>query len=353
MSVYQRSDGRWVATLEVGGGDARRRRSFYGPTRQVAEAKREAAAGHSTGVPLRFGQWASEWLAAANQTLKPTTVSSYEWMLNRYILPVIGHVVLADLTPLHIQSVLKVDASARTRAYALAIMRRALSVAEKWGHVDRNVARLVDPPRQVRREVVPLTVEEATALLVEARQDRLHAAWVLLFTLGLRRGEVLGLRWSDIDMGGATLTVAQSVVVTNNKVSISTPKSGRGRRLPLPEVCRAPLNEVPGPYEGLVFKTRAGHPIAPRNFTRAFHALCSRAGIRQLNLHALRHGCASFLLAEGVPPRVIMDLLGHSSILVTMNVYAHVLPSLEREAAVAMDALVGRLGAEVRAAPVD
>jgi integrase len=338
VSVYQRKDGRWVATLEFGG-QQRRRKSFYGTTQAEAVGRRDAAAnGQPSAVP-RYGRYAEQWLDTIRPTVKPTTWASYRWMLGRYVTPAIGHVRLDELTVEHVRGVLVAPVSPRTTAYALAILRRSLTHAERVGLLNRNVARLVDPPRQVRPLVKTLTVEEAKAMLEAAEGHPLQALWTLLLCMGLRRGEGLGLEWKNVDLERGMLTVAQSVVAVENRVEFSTPKSGRVRTLPMPTMCADALRGLGG-GEGLVFPTRNGTPIAPRNLTRSFHALCEKAGLQRLNLHSLRHSCATFLLAEGVPPAVIKELLGHSSIQVTLDVYAHVLPPATRAAAMTMDSLL-------------
>ena len=200
--------------------------------------------------------------------------------------------------------------------------------------------------------VQPLDLDDARQLLETARGGRLYALWAVAIGVGLRRGEALGLRWIDVDLDGGTLRVEQSVQRVDGKLRFAPPKTARSRRtIPLPSVCVAALRVHRAVQNaerlgaglawhdfGLVFTTSIGTPIEPRNLNRSFDALCARAGIRRVRVHDLRHTCASLLLAQGVAPRVVMEILGHSQLAVTMNIYSHVLPAVEREAADRMNA---------------
>lgn len=236
-----------------------------------------------------------------------------------------------------------------------AILRAALQQAVREEVLPRNVARLVVVPTGPRHEVHPLTVAEARTLLSNAAGDRLYPLWAVALAIGLRRGEALGLRWCDIDLDAGTLQVRQTLQRVSGGLVFLPPKTERSRRsVPLPAVAVTALREhrramaaealrggrmLSG--EGLVFTTAIGTPLEPRNVTRAFTSLLTRAGLRHVRLHDLRHTCATLLLAQGVPARVVMDTLGHSAIAVTMNTYSHVLPSLQREAAERMDEALG------------
>jgi integrase len=176
---------------------------------------------------------------------------------------------------------------------------------------------------------------------------------VALFS-GLRQGELLGLRWDGVDLEGAALHVNQALQRVNGQLLLVPPKTARSRRsvsLP-PMVVEALRHHKAGQREerllagpewketALVFTTRGGSPIEPRNATRSFKRVLARAGIREIRFHDLRHSCATLLLVQGVAPRVVMEILGHSQISLTMNTYSHVLPALQREAAVRLEALL-------------
>jgi integrase len=212
--------------------------------------------------------------------------------------------------------------------------------------VHRNVAKQVRPPVTQREEVRVLTVEDARRLVGVIRGDRFEELWVCALTLGLRKGELLGLRRSDIDFGDATLTVRQALQRVGGRLVLVEPKTARSRRVvPVPPPTLAALRAyqrrqkadqlAAGPAwrdTGLVFTTHLGGPLEPRNVNRSWYAIRSRAGLTGFRLHDLRHSCASFMLAAGASPRTLMKTLGHSQIGLTMNTYTHVLPEIERAA---------------------
>jgi integrase len=232
-----------------------------------------------------------------------------------------------------------------------AILRSALAHAVREDLIARNVARLVVVPSAPRCDVQPLTVVEARRLLVAASEDRYRALWVLLLTAGLRRGEVLGLRWADLDLDNGVLRVRQTLQRAGGRLQLVPPKSERSRRsVPLASMAVVALRDhrlkmareflTRGQRlsdDDLVFLTAKGTPVEPRNLNRSFVALLRAAKLRHIRLHDLRHTCATLLLAQGIPARVVMETLGHSAIAVTMNTYSHVMPSLLRDAADRMD----------------
>ncbi|HVF20362.1 MAG TPA: site-specific integrase [Mycobacteriales bacterium] len=237
-----------------------------------------------------------------------------------------------------------------------AILRVALEDALRDGLIQRNVAKLVSPPRVRRSEVMPLTPVQARHLLDVARTDRLYALYVVALGLGLRRGEVLGLAWCDVDLDEKTLRVRQALQRTGGSLQLVEPKSERSRRtLPMPSIVVEALraHRVQQAQDrlaagsmwhdsGLVFTSVIGTALEPRNVTRRFKDLAETAGLpSSVRLHDLRHTAASFLLAQGVQPRVVMETLGHSGISLTMNTYAHVMPVAQRQAASEMDAVLG------------
>lgn len=188
--------------------------------------------------------------------------------------------------------------------------------------------------------------EEARKLLDVTRQDRLHALWVVLLMLGLRRSEACALTWDDIDFATRTLRISKSVQRIDGQLRELPPKTRRSNRtVPLPPRCAYALAEHyqrcqvgrangggPSRPTGYVFGTRRGTPLEPRNLTRMFGRLCDEHGIRRVPLHALRHTCVSLLLSLGVHPRVVMEIVGHSAIEMTMNVYGHVSLDSQRTA---------------------
>ena len=199
-------------------------------------------------------------------------------------------------------------------------------------------------------------MDETLTFLAAARNDPLYAVFVLAITMGLRRGEIVGLRWADVDLEKRVLYVRQQTQRRRGVLYDDDPKGRRRRVVPLPAMCVAPMRwhrmrqaeirkragkkwEEDG---GHIFTTRTGHPVEPRNVYRSFTRVAENAGLRVIRLHDVRHGCATLLTAAGVAPRVVMEILGHSQISITMDVYTHVVQDTQREAISHMDRLLKR-----------
>jgi integrase len=237
--------------------------------------------------------------------------------------------------------------------YLHAVLRRALGQALKWNLVPRNAARLVDPPRVERPEMLALTPEQARCFLDAVSGDRLGALYSVAVALGLRQSEILGLRWEDVDFEQQMLRVRAQLLRIDGAKRLVEPKTRQSRRtLPLPATIAAGLRAhrsrqlqerllAGARWEGngwdLVFTNTRGGPLDARHLVRAFKDHLVRAGLPDIRFHDLRHSCASLLVAQGLHPRVVMETLGHSTITLTMNTYSHVMPALQREAADMMD----------------
>ena len=367
-SVGRRSDGRWMARVDRGWQNGRRvQQALYGRTMaEVVEKLGRAQQALRDGLPVAVhrqtvGQFLSQWLdQVAQPRVRPRTYQTYEEVIRLHITPHIGHVPLVKLTPQRVQAWLgtrsKAGVSPRRCQYARVVLRIALQQAVKWSLVARNSAALVDPPRVERREITPLGPEQAKRLVEQCRGHRLGALFTVAVALGLRHGEALGLRWAeDVDMESGVLHVRQALQRRKGGIFFVVPKSKCSRRsVPMPAVVTAALKThrvrqleermVAGRRwveSGLVFTTRRGTPLDSSNVTKAFHELLATAGLPRIRIHDLRHTAATLLLAQGVSPRDIMEILGHSQISLTMDTYSHVLPALQREAAEQMDAVLG------------
>lgn len=367
-SIYRRKDGRWVAAIYVLRADGGRvRRQVYGKTRGEVSAQLTAiAAKTAAGVPMAVERWtfrtySEHWLDhVARARLRPSTLSSYRMMLRLHLWPTLGEVKLHAITPAKVRALLgakrEEDLSDRSVQLVHATLRTVLAEAVRDELVERNVAALVRVARPERREVAPWSPAEAAQFLRKTRGHRLHALFSVGVAVGLRRGELLGLRWSDVDWDAGTVRVRRVVQrVQGEGLVIGPPKTARSRRVvPLPSSSLRQLREHRSLQlaerlvarsewqdEDLVFASTHGTVIEPRNLSRLFDALIKTAGVRRIRFHDLRHTCASLLLAQGVPARVVMDVLGHSQIAVTMDLYSHVMPSALREAADAMDRALG------------
>lgn len=363
-SVYKRKDGRWCATITT---DHGRRKHFLGKTREQVSHKLTAALkARDDGLRIidehqTVAQFLNTWLVdKVRPSARPATSRGYESKIRVHIVPAIGGVKVARLTPQRLQLLfnekLASGLSPRTIHHLRAILRAALADAVKWGLATRNAADLVDPPRVPHEEVRALSPAEAQSMLFAVEGDRLEALYSVALALGLRQGEALGLRWEDIDLDGGTLRVSQSLQRIDKAFQFVEPKTSRSRRtLALPSIASAALRAhrtkqlqerlAAGPMweeHGLVFARANGKPLHGSNVTREFQRMLERAGLRRLRFHDMRHACASLLIAQGVHPRVVMEVLGHSQIGITMNLYSHVLPEAQRQAAAQMDAVLTR-----------
>ncbi|HZT66039.1 MAG TPA: site-specific integrase [Acidimicrobiales bacterium] len=364
--VRLRPDGRWEATVEIGALGGRRRRKYvYGRTRaDVVANLRSAQANVDAGLPLidertRLGTFLDLWLEeVVRPTRQQATFHGYEANVRLHIKPVLGHVPLARLSPPDVQAFLNLKRqeglAPRTVQYVHATLRRALTIALRWGYVSRNVATLVEPVTLQREPVVPLTVEEARRLLEAAARDRLGAFYAVAVAVGLRPSEALGLRWEDLDLDAGVLRVRHALERRDGQFVLKEPKSRTSRRtVALPSVCldalrvhrRRQLEErlLAGPLwedRDLVFATPTGGPISRTVVSHRFARLQKEAGVPHHRLYDCRHTAASLLLAQNVHPRVVMEVLGHSSFALTMDTYSHVMPVLVRDAAEAMDKIL-------------
>ncbi len=365
-TIYKRKDGRWVAAVSLGYQAGKlKRKTFYGKTRREVQEKLTATLrDRQQGLPIvterqTLGQFFDRWLeGCVKPSVRPRTHFSYAQLVRLYIKPELGHIQLAKLSPEDVQAFmnarLKAGLSARTVQYLRAVLRRALGQALKWGLVARNVATLVDPPRYKRPQVIPLSHEESRTFLQSIKGERLEALFSVALALGMREGEALGLRWQEVDLQARTLRVNVALQRIEGKLLLVEPKTERSRRtLPLPESIVATLRlhrvhqledkMIAGDRwkeSGLVFTSSIGTPLLARNVVRKFHSLLKKAGLPHHRFHDLRHSCASLLLAQGVPARTVMEILGHSQINLTLNTYAHVMPAMMRDAANVMDSVL-------------
>ncbi len=358
-AVYRRPDGLWVAAVELprSPDGKRRRRVVKARTKREVLARLEQVRKHAAEgvVPDRAtsaGAYLAWWLDNACRQLKPATLANYRVTVSNHIKPYIGGVRLVQLSPAHVRTMLAdleaAGYSANTRRLARSVLRRALGLAERDGLVARNVAALTDGPSVASTRLDDaLDASQAAQVLEASRGDRLEALAVLVLTLGLRRGEALGLRWTDVDLEGKTLTVGRTLArVPGSGLVTTTPKTATGART-------VPLvgNTVPvlrehrrrqaeerlraGPAwqdNGWVFTSSVGTPLDPRGALRWWHKLSERAGVGRRRFHASRHTAATLLLDRGVPLEVVSAILGHASLAITADVYARVTMDAKRRA---------------------
>jgi integrase len=373
-SVFRTKDGRWRGQILLGyrkGGA--RYKVFEGKSRNAVQQKltknlhlqhegRDIAP-ESVTVAEFLQRWLDDCVCSR---VRLSTLKSYRELIDQHIIPELGQIRLQKLAPWHIQTFLnqqlksgnlakEAGLSARSVQYLHGLLKNALDRALRWELVLRNVAKLVDSPRVPHFEVTPLSPDEAIGLLKAAEEDRLAALYSVALAIGLRQGEALALRWADIDLDRGTVIVTATLQRIDGIFQLLEPKTKRSRRtIRLPEIARAALvkHRALQDYEkrfagdlwkewGLVFTTLVGTPIDQSNLHRHFAALKIRAGIPpKFRFHDLRHTCASLLIAQGVHPRQIMEILGHSQIALTMNTYGHLFATMQEETAVKMNAIL-------------
>lgn len=370
-TIFQRADGRWSSAAYVCTTDGLRRRvTVYGKSRtEVADKLSKLITQDRQGIPQTttsqtVGDFLEYWLEhVVLHQVRPLTFRGYEMYVRRHLKPGLGSKRLSRLSARDVRLFLdskratpsgapakaraRRPLSSRTVAHLHAILRNALEHAVREDLLTRNVARQVRITVGYSEAPEPLSVEEARKLLDAARDDRLFALYALCLGLGLRRGEALGLRWSDIDLDDGVVKIGQTLQRHHGSLHFEPPKTARSRRsIAIPDALLAVLRQhaakqPDAPLIGLVFTNRTGQPIEPNDFSKAFARLCKTAGVRHVRLHDLRHTCATFLLAQGVPPRTVMEILGHSSLDVTMNIYGHVMLEMQRDALRHVDPLLG------------
>lgn len=321
-SIFKRKDGRWQGDISLGYDQhgKRRRETVYGRTqREVREKidrlKREVGSGSYSNTKLTLAEYLDKWHAEGSRNWEPRTIELYRGYIDKHIVPRIGDIKLAKLAPLHVQNMVGEIADRGTFSTANKCRRllfSALKQAVRWQLVPRNVVEAVDPVKEPKVEREIWTHEQTTRFLESIQAHRLYAAFYLLIATGLRRGELLGLRWGDVQ--GDTLNIEQSLVVVSNKAQFSTPKTERGiRRVAIsPDVIevleehrarQAQEKETLGESwtdSGLVFASEVGTPIHPRNFYRTWRGLLEKTGVPPARLHDLRHLHVSLLINKDV-----------------------------------------------------
>ena len=298
----------------------------------------------SDGGNVALSDYLKRWLNdSVRGSVKPVTHKSYEMLVNKHVVPALGNVRLSKLTPAHLQGFYrsKLDAglSPPTVQYLHVVLHRALKQALRWGLVTRNVAEAVDPPKVHKKEVTPLSPEQARAFLDTARGDRLEALYVLAVHTGMRQGEHLTLRWDDVDLDAGVLrvrgtkTARSRRTVKLSETALNALRSHLTRQL-------EEIDRVGSMWQvnDLVFATEVGTPLNRHNLTQhSFRLLLAKAGLTQMRFHDLRHTCATILLSKGVHAKFVQELLGHATIAITLDTYSHVLPGMGGSTANAMD----------------
>jgi integrase len=300
-----------------------------------------------------------EWLDSIAHSVRPRTWRRYSEYVDLHLIPELGSTPLSALSSRQIQGVYadKIVGGLSTMSvlHIHSVLHRALGQAKRWGLIGVNPTDLVDAPRPEPLEMNALSPDEARRLLEAARGDRLEALYALAVTTGMRQGELLGLRWRDVELEQRSLRVTTSLQYVPGKgLRLSPPKTPRSRRrVLLSELAveslqrhlktqREEMLDPPWEDNDLVFPNSRGRPMYATNLlSRSFACLLKRAGIRHVRFHDLRHTAATLLLGEGVHPKVVSEMLGHSKTAITLDTYSHATPTMQRQAANAFDRLLG------------
>lgn len=356
-SITRYKDGRWCGRYTVHTADGPKRKAVYGKTKAEVRAKlTKALAERDSGLVFEaenpvVKSYLERWLEdSVKDSVKQGTYESYEYMVRRHLVPAFGSKRLRNLSPAQVQNLYrqKLDSGLSRRTVQLihTTLHKALKQAMKWGLVPRNVAEAVDAPRPQKKEIHPLAPEQVKRFLEAAQGDRLEALYGLAVTSGLREGELLGLRWQDVDLERRAVRVRQQLTRTKTGLSFTTPKNGKGRNVAIMDLTVAALkahrkrqaderSKMGDLWQDthLVFTSITGTPLDVGNLTnRSFRPLLERASLPRIRFHDLRHTFATLFLSNGTHPKIVQEMLGHANISMTMDTYSHVLPNMQGEA---------------------
>ena len=359
-TLFRDGSGRWVARLRVGGRvRVKKARTQRECAEWLADLKRQVAGGVDVNDTSTVAEFLEHWLSVARAGLRHNTWLCYCASVRDHIAPFIGDVRLADLRADQVQRMYSDRLAGGVGPYAVrrshAVLHRALGQAVRWGLVVRNVADLVERPAVPRSVVRALSAGEVQRLLTVARGERLEGMYYVAVITGMRVGELLGLRWSDVDWERHGVSVSRQLSRVRGEGVVFQPvKTPAGNRLVALgadglEVLRGQRGRVDSWREfagerwvehDLIFPNSLGKPLDCRQVGREFRAVCERAGLGAVRFHDLRHTSASLMLRARVPARVVSERLGHSDVGITLNVYSHVIAEMQGEAAAAIESVV-------------
>ena len=367
-TIRQRSKGSWTIQVYAGrdpvsGKKMRIARTVRGTKKEAELALAKLINSVETGIDfnatkLTFGDYAQRWLKSKEKNVRPKTMQRYSDLMRLHVIPVIGSIPLLKLKPLHLEKVYEEASSRGLSAQSVLHIHRVLFTALKqavaWQLIPRNIAEAVTPPRPEQREVEPMTSREVVRILETVAGTDLEMPTILGLGTGMRLGEVLGLRWKDIDLEKRSARIAQTVQETKEGVVFVPPKTHRSRRtVSLPGFVIHALRKhkkeqserrlvVGSAWHDLdlVIERGDGLPVRTSSLSGRFADRMKKEDIR-LTFHGLRHGHASLMLAAGVHLKVVSERLGHSTIGITADLYTHVADEVHEAAAASLDAFLG------------
>lgn len=371
-TIFQRKrDGRWVAELNIGVAEGRRKtiRKMAKRQKVVADWLNERLVEQKKGLLVEpsketVAQFLERWLRdSVKISTRSRTYESYASTVRCHVAPTLGGIPLRKLTPTDVQRLygqkLESGLSPRSVQYIHAVLHGALKQAVQRGLIYRNPCEAVARPKVERKTMKALDLEQVNRLLAEAQHDRLYALYILAVHTGMRRGELLGLTWDNVDLKNRRVHVVQQLQhLDKGEAKLVPPKTAKARRgidLTSFEVKalmqhrreqskeRLRLGEAWQNNMNLVFTTGIGTPLNPANLVRrSFHPLLEKAGLPRIRFHDLRHSAASLMLQMDISAKVVQEMLGHSQISLTLDTYSHVLPSMRRDTVAKREALATR-----------
>ncbi len=370
-TIYQRPDGTWAGALQIGRtSEGKRKRVWvYGRDKTIVRGKLARLMAdriHGTLVePSRetVSHFLTHWLeTVAKLRVRPATYRQDQTIIKQHLAPRIGGVLLTGLRPEHVQSLLadlaRAGKSPHLQRRVIGVLHRALTNAVKLRRIPYNVCDAVTQPRVPRKEMRTLTPEQVGVFLRVAQSDRLYALYVLALTTGLRQGELLGLQWDDLDLDASAIAIRRQLTDNNGPVIAELKTRTSQRRVDLPPVAvvalkahrKAMLKKGHHQADGLIFVDTQGHPLRKSNLLRrSYFPILKRAGlpvpnkqagVQGVRFHDLRHTAATLMLQQGIHPKVVQERLGHAQISLTLDTYSHVVPSMQKEAAEKIDAVI-------------
>lgn len=369
--IRKRGENSWQIIFdlprEANGKRRQGRQTVHGPKRDADAKLREILTAvdkgvYSTPTKETVGSFLNRWLDTyAVTNTRERTVLGYRHVVNRYMIPTLGSLTLIGLRPEHVQglyaSMRERGLSAMTILHTHRLLKEALSHAVKWQVLARNVCDVVDPPQPERKEMTAMDVEAVSRLLEASKASRFHGVFYVALYTGMRRSEILALRWENVDLERCVLHVSAGLHRIDGKGLVLTPtKNAKSRRAVAiaPDVVEM-LRQVKGEQllmqaefgtewnpSGFVFTDEFGKPLAPDRMSKEFARIRRSAGLNGIRLHDLRHTHATLMLRAGIPAKIVSERLGHADIGTTMNIYSHVLPGMQEEAAARFSQLLGR-----------
>jgi len=359
-SIFKRKDGLWVAQMTIQGRHVSKYFKSQGECREwLRKIRTQVEDGLTfTNAQISLSVFLNEWLVLNSTSVRPKTSDQYKQIVRQHIMPDLGMIKLKDLNPRQIQALyskkMESGTSARTVILIHAVLRRALNHALRLGMIGRNPALAVIRPKFKRKEMKTLSDSQVRTLLSFAEGDRFEVLFWLAVTTGLRQGELLGLKWSDVDWINRRLRIQRQLQRLSGGLVFSEPKSAAGRRvIALGVTTVEKLRKHQDIQFGesrmagsswkendMIFPSSTGTPMDPSNLYHNFKKLLIKAELPDVRFHDLRHTAATLMLQQGVHPKVVQERLGHSDISMTLNTYSHVLPVMQDEAAEKLDELL-------------